>query len=75
MPSLYKKLSFPLKISSVNVTRSTNLFTKERMENLIFCAVHRVHSHSYLGTLSQNCRLVTGDAQVEHDKETRNTTV
>ena len=38
--TLHKKWSFPLRISSVNVTKSqSHLLKKSVMENLIFCAV------------------------------------
>ena len=41
-PSLHKKWSFPSRISSVNVTKSTiwsHLLNKPLIENFIFCAV------------------------------------
>ena len=43
--TLHKKCNFPLRISSVNVTKSTvncgtmHLLKKSLMENFIFCAV------------------------------------
>ena len=48
-PSLHKKWSFPLRIYSVNVTKSTgncvfsHLLKKSLMENFIFCAVLKIY--------------------------------
>ena len=58
-PSLHKKWSFPSRISSVNVTKSTgksflknlklHLLKKSLMENLIFCAVKEREQEAYRG--------------------------
>ena len=43
--SLHKKWSFPLRVSSVNVTKTwiwSHLLNKSLMENFIFCTVHEV---------------------------------